>query len=104
MRTGWTVLARALIAVLLLGGGARAQSDRAALPDDLRRNGGEAFSADPPVPRATPLGMQRPLSVFTDARGRECHVYAHTVTIDGGAETAFATLCRQPNGRWVLVQ
>jgi surface antigen len=48
--------------------------------------------------------MPPPVRAFTDAEGRICNVYAHQVTIDGGAQTAYATVCRQSNGRWVLVR
>jgi surface antigen len=54
--------------------------------------------------RAAPAGASTPLSVFTDPQGRTCQVYARTVSIEGQSETAYATLCRQANGRWVLVR
>jgi surface antigen len=57
-----------------------------------------------PAARDAPPGMPTPLSVFTDQNGRLCHLYERPVSIGGETATAYATLCRQPNGRWVLVQ
>jgi surface antigen len=54
--------------------------------------------------RENPAGAPTPLSVFTDPQGRACQVFARTVSIEGQSETAYATLCRQANGRWVLVR
>ncbi len=45
---------------------------------------------------------REPIRVFTDERGRSCRVYERPVVIDGEARTALATVCREPNGRWVL--
>jgi hypothetical protein len=47
-------------------------------------------------------GQAKPVQVFTDAQGRTCRVYVHTVTIEGAPKTALATVCRESNGRWVL--
>ena len=49
-------------------------------------------------------GAPAPLQVFTDAQGRLCQIYERTVSIDGASEAAVAKLCRQANGRWVLVR
>jgi hypothetical protein len=54
--------------------------------------------------RETQADAPTPLSVFTDPQGRTCQLYARTVSIEGQSETAYATLCRQANGRWVLVR
>jgi hypothetical protein len=62
------------------------------------------MGALPGDPRAAPAGAPTPLSVFTDPQGRTCQLYARTVSIEGQSETAYATLCRQANGRWILVR
>ena len=49
-------------------------------------------------------GASTPLRAFTDDNGRPCRVYARHVTIEGAPVTGYATVCRLPNGRWVLVQ
>lgn len=54
--------------------------------------------APPPAAGAAPA----PLRAFTDAQGRSCRVYIREVTIEGARQTALATICREPNGRWVF--
>ena len=54
--------------------------------------------APPPAPGAAPA----PLRAFTDAQGRSCRVYIREVTIEGARQTALATICQEPNGRWVF--
>jgi surface antigen len=67
---------------------------------------GSAAAADPPttdsVGRAEGTGEPAPVRSFTDPQGRACRVYTRTVLIDGEPRTALATVCREPNGRWVL--
>ncbi len=66
---------------------------------------GAGTGAEQPAPRAPEqdgAAVPVPLRAFTDDRGRSCRVYARAVIIDGEARTALATVCREPNGRWVL--
>lgn len=86
-------------------GAARTEGGMATAADRPGQAGGAPARLDPSaVARAVPPDTPKPLSVFTDAQGRPCQLYARAVTIGGEAETAYATVCRQPNGRWVLVQ
>lgn len=61
-----------------------------------------AAAAD--APTADPGGSTRPAPIreFADAQGRACRVYERRIVIAGEVETAYATVCREPNGRWVL--
>ena len=43
-----------------------------------------------------------PLRSYTDEAGRACRVYERRVLINGEPQRALATVCREPNGRWVL--
>jgi surface antigen len=43
-----------------------------------------------------------PSRVFVDNEGRDCRVYERQVIIDGAPTTAFAIVCREASGRWVL--
>lgn len=56
----------------------------------------------PRAPEQSDSAAPVPVRVFTDERGRSCRVYARAVIIDGQPRTAFATVCREPSGRWVL--
>ncbi|HWI25515.1 MAG TPA: hypothetical protein VN668_01010 [Stellaceae bacterium] len=47
-------------------------------------------------------GPPQPLREYTDSSGRLCRVYLRKIVIDGKAETAYATVCRDADGRWVL--
>ena len=44
-----------------------------------------------------------PVDTYQTAEGNLCREYQHTVYIDGRAETATGTACRQPDGTWRLV-
>lgn len=48
-------------------------------------------------------GRVRPLRSFTDAAGRECREYSHTVNIQGKQESGTGIACRQSDGSWSLV-
>lgn len=52
--------------------------------------------------RGSPAGEATPIREFTDGQGRACRLYARKVIVDGGSTVAYATVCREPNGRWVL--
>ena len=52
--------------------------------------------------RPEPSGEPLPLRSYTDGEGRSCRVYERRVVIDGGPARAFATVCRDASGRWVL--
>jgi hypothetical protein len=41
---------------------------------------------------------------FTDLLHRQCRLYVATVSIDGKAEKAWATACRDGNGQWALAR
>jgi hypothetical protein len=55
--------------------------------------------APPPAAEATPPS---PVREYTDGQGRLCRVYARQVVIGGVPQTAYATVCREADGRWVL--
>lgn len=47
---------------------------------------------------------QQPVRQYVDATGRPCRVYARQIVIDGAAQTAYVTVCRDPDGRWVIAR
>lgn len=53
-------------------------------------------------PRPEQAAPPAPLRSYTDQQGRMCRVYQRRVIINGEAQTALATVCREANGRWVL--
>jgi hypothetical protein len=57
--------------------------------------------ATAPSPAGSP-GPTSPVREYTDGDGRLCRVYARQVVIEGAAQTAYATVCREADGRWVL--
>lgn len=77
-----------------------------AASDDVAPSSAPAGDSNSGLPPAAllPSGKSEPIPVqaFTDRQGRSCRVYARTVIIDGVSETALATVCREPNGRWVI--
>lgn len=80
----------------------RALACRVLLLSTLAAGGaGRAACAAGTDPSAT-SGPPRPLREYTDASGRLCRVYLRRIVIDGKAETAYATVCRDADGRWVL--
>ncbi|HUC65547.1 MAG TPA: hypothetical protein VMA53_08980 [Stellaceae bacterium] len=54
-----------------------------------------------PSPTAAP-SPPSPVREYTDGDGRLCRVYARQVVIEGAPQTAYATVCREADGRWVL--
>lgn len=58
-----------------------------------------AQSTESPSPPPAPPGVVRE---YTDNQGRLCRVYRREIVIDGVRRTAMATVCREPDGRWVL--
>ncbi len=67
----------------------------------------QALSTNQPVTwndaEAGASGRVRPLRSFTDAAGRECREYLHTVIIPGKRETGSGIACRQSDGSWMLL-
>ncbi len=47
-------------------------------------------------------GTITPTRTYELASGGHCREYQQTVTIDGKLETAFGTVCRQPDGSWKI--
>ncbi|HEX7968033.1 MAG TPA: hypothetical protein VF502_07425 [Stellaceae bacterium] len=95
-RRGRPIAAAGLLATLLVppltvrGGAAQDPAGaQTGLDEQTSRAAGQSDSA-------------APVRAFTDERGRSCRVYARAVIIDGEPRTAFATVCRESSGRWVL--
>jgi hypothetical protein len=61
-----------------------------------------ASSAGAGAPPPTGQDRPQPVREYTDATGRLCRVYAREIVIDGATQTAYETLCRDADGRWVL--
>jgi hypothetical protein len=86
----------ALLALGLTGALLPAAPGPARAEDKLPAAGREEGEAPPrPNPPA-------PLRSYTDKEGRLCRVYERRVVINGEPTPALATVCREPNGRWVL--
>ena len=49
-------------------------------------------------------GEVKPRAVYQNNNGQTCRDYENTIIIDGRAETARGTACRQPDGVWRIVQ
>jgi hypothetical protein len=60
----------------------------------------EAGTTAPASP--SPAAAPSPVREYTDGDGRLCRVYERQVVIEGAPQTAYATVCREPDGRWVL--
>ncbi len=58
---------------------------------------GAGSPTPPPVPDSASLVRE-----YTDGQGRLCRVYRREIVIEGARRTALATVCREPDGRWVL--
>jgi hypothetical protein len=98
-RVGRIIMATGLVTFGLLGPIADATAEgpiRVQLRNDEDRR-----PADPDQPQVPSLDG-RPVRVFTDEQGRTCRTYARQVVIEGEPRSALATVCREPNGRWVL--
>jgi surface antigen len=48
-------------------------------------------------------GTVMPVRTYQAAEGTYCREYQTTVTIEGGQERGYGTACRQPDGRWKIV-
>jgi hypothetical protein len=83
---------RSLVGIALLGlvHGAAAAEPEAATPAPAS-----------PSPTAAP-SPPSPVREYTDGDGRLCRVYERQVVIEGAPQTAYATVCREADGRWVL--
>jgi hypothetical protein len=82
----------ALLAVLAIMPG-----DRGVAADEAR----DAVRTSP-TGEPQPLPGAKPVREFIDPEGRTCRVYAREIMIAGAKQSAFATVCREANGRWVL--
>ncbi len=49
-------------------------------------------------------GSYTPTRTYQTAQGKPCREYTTTVVIEGRAETAYGTACREPDGTWTLVK
>ena len=47
-------------------------------------------------------GAVTPTRTFSDAAGRTCREFEHTVMVDGRPESGHGTACRNANGEWEL--
>lgn len=72
--------------------------------------GRAAVAADPDAPSNAPSAAtgqeqsEQPVRQYVDSQGRLCRVYVRQIVIDGTSQTAYATLCRDPDGRWVIAR
>ena len=48
-------------------------------------------------------GTVMPVRTYQGAEGTYCREYQTTVTIEGNQERGYGTACRQPDGRWKIV-
>ncbi|MFQ5786161.1 MAG: RT0821/Lpp0805 family surface protein [Alphaproteobacteria bacterium] len=48
-------------------------------------------------------GTFTPTKTYETAEGQPCREYENTVTIDGKTEIVRGTACREPDGRWTVV-
>jgi len=48
-------------------------------------------------------GTIQPQRTYRNDTGQTCREYTHTIYVDGRAEAARGTACRQPDGTWQLV-
>lgn len=71
----------------------------AAAAGDLRDANADPLTG---TERSATAGEPAPIREFRDGQGRACRIYARRVTVEGDSTTAYATVCREPNGRWVL--
>jgi surface antigen len=88
---GWLLLVSGWLAAALLAAAAAAPA---------QESPGSAVAAAP-APGA-PRSDDQPVREFNDAAGRLCRVYERAVVIGGERQPAFAVVCREANGRWVL--
>ncbi len=96
-RSGWwraARLRRSLVTIAMLG---LWHAAGAAEPE--AGTGGATVPASPATAAPSPTS---PVREYTDGDGRLCRVYARQVVIEGAAQTAYATVCREADGRWVL--
>jgi surface antigen len=66
-----------------------------------------ALASDAPErwsdPQAQASGEVRPLRDFTDAAGRACREYRHSIRIAGRSDAGSGIACRSSDGSWALV-
>jgi len=93
------IMATALVTLGLLAPISRATAEG---PLRIQMRNDEAARPAEPGQGQVPPADGRPVRVFTDDLGRTCRTYERQVIIEGEARAALATVCREPNGRWVL--
>lgn len=49
-------------------------------------------------------GTVRPAEWYRDEQGNDCREFEQTIYIDGRAQTATGTACREPDGSWRIVE
>ena len=54
-------------------------------------------------PNTTVGASAVPLSTFQTAQGQYCREFQQEIVIDGIAERAYGTACRQPDGSWEII-
>lgn len=93
----------------VLGALAGREVSRYITGDDSRRAATaeeRAISTNSPItwnsPETGNRGTVQPQRTYQNAGGQTCREYTHTIYVEGRAETARGTACRQPDGSWQL--
>lgn len=67
----------------------------------------QALSQGGPIDWSNPetgaRGSVQPQRTYLNNAGQTCRDYTHTIYVQGQAESARGTACRQPDGSWALV-
>ncbi|HYH21103.1 MAG TPA: RT0821/Lpp0805 family surface protein [Azospirillum sp.] len=67
----------------------------------------QAVSQGSPIDWSNPetgaRGSVQPQRTYQNNAGQTCRDYTHTIYVQGQAESARGTACRQPDGSWALV-
>ena len=65
-----------------------------------------AMASNEPItwnnPETGNRGTIQPQRTYQNSTGQTCREYNHTIYVEGRAETAHGTACRQPDGTWQL--
>ncbi len=93
----------------VLGALAGREVSRAITGNDSRRASDaeeRAIANNTPItwnnPETGVRGSVQPQRTYQNSYGQTCREYTHTIYVDGHAETAKGTACRQPDGSWQL--
>jgi len=66
----------------------------------------QAVASNSPItwnnPETGNRGTIQPQRTYQNSYGQTCREYTHTIYVEGRAETARGTACRQPDGTWQL--